>query len=112
MMTSSLPPLVTICIPPALRHEAELVKAESPPVHPAWEKVEQRGSHYSLRTSSIEDLEELADWAYSWLMEPACPIDKHKRQAFQHVIARTGRWVHLQALGSCHYQATGWKQRL
>lgn len=106
---SPLAPLVTICIPPALRQVAEAIKAESPPVHPAWQKVEQRGNHYSLRTSSIEDLEEIADWAYSWIMEPACPIDKTKRQAFQNVITRAGRWVHLQKVGACHYHAMGWK---
>lgn len=106
-----LPPMVTVCIPPVLRKEAEELAAESPPVHPAWLKVAQRGRHYSLRTSSIEDLEELADWAYSWLVEPAVPLDKVKRQAFQNVIARAGKWVHLRPIGPCHYLATGWKDK-
>lgn len=105
----SLPPMVTICIPPVLRKEAEELVAENPPVHPAWQKVTQRGRHYSLRTSSIEDLEELADWAYSWLMEPGAPIDKTKRQAFQSIIARTGRHVFLKPIGKGHFLATGWK---
>lgn len=103
-------PMVTVCIPPALRKEAEQLVAESPPVHPAWQKVKQRGRHFSLRTSSIEDLEELADWAYSWLVEPAEPLGKMKRQAFQSVIKRTGRFVHLRLVGSCHFMATGWKE--
>ena len=111
MTRQSLPPMITVCIPPVLRKEAEELVAENPPVHPAWHKVAQRGRHYSLRTSSIEDLEELADWAYSWLMEPAAPIDKTKRQAFQNVIARAGRWVHLRPVGACHYIATGWKDQ-
>lgn len=104
-----LPPMVTVCIPPVLRKEAEELATESPPVHPAWQKVMQRGRHYSLRTSSIEDLEEIADWAYSWLVEPAEPLDKVKRQAFQNVIARAGKWVHLRPIGPCHYLAIGWK---
>lgn len=110
MENQALPPLVTICIPPVLRKEAEELATESPLVHPAWGKVAQRGQHYSLRTSSIEDLEELADWAYCWLMEPAEPLDKAKRQAFQNVITRAGRWVHLRPVGACHYLATGWKE--
>ena len=108
---SRLPPMVTVCIPPVLRKEAEELAAESPPVHPAWQKVAQRGRHYSLRTSSIEDLEEIADWAYSWLVEPAAPLDKVKRQAFQNVIARAGKWVHLRPIGPCHYLAIGWKDK-
>jgi NAD-dependent SIR2 family protein deacetylase len=100
---------VSICIPPVLRTEADKVVAELPSVHPAWRKLEQRGRHYVLRTSSIDDLEELADWACSWLSEPMEPLGKAKRQAFQTVINRTGRYVHLRAIGSCHYLASGWK---
>jgi hypothetical protein len=110
MTRQTLPPMVTVCIPPVLRKEAEELVAENPPVHPAWHKVAQRGRHYSLRTSSIEDLEELADWAFSWLMEPAMPIDKTKRQAFQNVITRAGRFVHLKPIGVGHYIATHWKE--
>jgi len=111
-MTDSLPsPLVSVCIPPAIRSQAEKLASEDPPIHPAWNKIEQRGKHFVLRTSSIEDIEEIADWAYCWLMEPDERLDKAKRQAFQSVIARAGRYVHLKPLGSCHYIATGWKQR-
>jgi len=105
-----LPPLVSICVPPALKTEAERLAAEEPPIHPAWKKLSQRGRHFVLRTSSIEDIEELADWAYSWLKEPAEPLDKARRQAFQNIIERAGRYVYLKPLGSCHYIATGWKQ--
>lgn len=108
---SPLPPLASVCIPPALREQAEKLAAEDPPIHPVWSKIQQRGRHFVLRTSSIEDLEEIADWAYCWLMEPDERLDKAKRQAFQSVIARAGRYVHLKPLGSCHYIATGWKQR-
>jgi hypothetical protein len=106
-----LPPLVSICVPPALKAEAERLAAEEPPIHPAWKKLSQRGRHFVLRTSSIEDIEELADWAYSWLKEPAEPLDKARRQAFQNIIERAGRYVYLKPLGSCHYIATGWKQQ-
>lgn len=108
-MDYSLSPMVTVCIPPVLRKEAEDIAAEMPPVHPAWQKVAQHGRHFSLRTSSIEDLEELADWAYSWLIEPKEPLSKAKRQAFQNVIARTGRHVFLKPVGASHFLATGWK---
>lgn len=101
--------MVTICIPPVLRSKAEQLASENPPVHPAWQKVAQRGNHYSLRTSSIEDLEELADWACSWLEEPPEPLDKAKRQAFQNIITRTGRHVFLRAVGKGHCLAIGWK---
>ena len=110
-MASPNVPLISLCIPPVLRKEAEKVAAEQPPVHPAWQKVAQRGRHFTLRTSSIEDIEEIADWAYSWLNEPKEPLDKTRRQAFQNIITRAGRYVHLLPLGHCHCLATGWKPR-
>ena len=105
-----LPPMVSVCIPPVLRAEAERLAAEEPAVHPAWKKVSQRGKHFVLRTSSIEDLEEVADWARSWLTEPSEPLDKAHRQAFQNVVERAGRHVHLSPIGPCHFLATGWKR--
>jgi hypothetical protein len=108
-MENILPPLVSLFIPPALREEAEKVAAQSPSVHPAWAKIGVRGRHFIIRTSSIEDLEELADWAQSWLVEPEVPLDKAKRQAFQNVLERASRHVHLQAIGKGHMLATGWK---
>lgn len=108
---TKLPPMVRICIPPVLKPEAERVAAEEPPVHPAWRKVRQHGRHLVLQTSDFCDIEELADWAKSWLEEPSKPLDKATRQAFQNVIARAGRYVHLRPLGFCHLVATGWKDR-
>jgi hypothetical protein len=102
--------MVSVCIPPALWAEAERLAAEEPAVHPAWQKVRQRGKHFTLRTSSIEDVEEVADWARSWLVEPAAPLDKARRQAFQNVVERAGRHVHLSPVGLCHFLATGWKR--
>jgi hypothetical protein len=101
--------MVSLCIPPVLRAEAERLAAENPSVHPAWSKISERGKHFVLRTSSIEDIEEVADWAQSWLTEPAEPLDKARRQAFQNVVERAGRHVHLASIGSCHFLATGWK---
>ena len=111
MAHSVLPPMVSLCIPPSVRAEAERLIIEEPAVHPAWTKIQQRGRHFVLRTSSIEDLEELADWARSWLTEPAEPLDKARRQGFQNVLARAGRYVHLSPIGTCHLIATGWKTR-
>jgi hypothetical protein len=103
--------MVTICIPPLVQEEAQRVAAEHPLVHPAWEKVKRRGRHLTLQTSDFCDIEELADWAKSWLEEPSQPLDKATRQAFQNVIARAGRHVHLKPIGTCHFLVTGWKQR-
>jgi hypothetical protein len=110
MNAPSLPPMVSVCIPPVLWAEAERLASEEPAVHPAWKKVSQRGKHFVLRTSAIEDIEEVADWARSWLTEPAEPLDKARRQAFQNVVERAGRHVHLSPIGPCHFLATGWKR--
>lgn len=107
----TLSPMVKICIPPVLRKKAEELMAEMPLVHPAWSKVSQHGRHFVLQTSDINDIEELADWAQSWLMEPSEPLDKVNRQAFHNVITRVGRYVHLRAIGKCHFLACGWKPK-
>lgn len=106
-----IPPLASICIPPVLWQEAKRLAAENPPVHPAWSKVVEYGRHFMLRSSEMEDVEELADWAQSWLTEPLEPLDKIKRQAFQNVIARAGRFVHLSPIGKGHFLAKGWKPK-
>jgi hypothetical protein len=105
-----LPPMVSICIPPILKEEAQKVAKEQPPVHPAWQKMGQRGRHFVLQTADICDIEELADWAKSWLEEPCEPLNKVKRQAFQNVITRAGRHVVLRPIGNCHFLAIGWKK--
>jgi hypothetical protein len=105
----TLPPMVTICIPPILKQEAEYVAAEEPLVHPAWKKIGQQGRHFVLRTSDLGDVEELADWASSWLEEPLEPLNKAKRQAFQNVINRAGRHVVLKPVGKGRMLAMAWK---
>lgn len=104
-----LPPLISLCIPPVLRADAEAIAAQDPEVHPVWRKLEQRGKHFVVRTNDIKDIEEMADWARSWLVEPEAPLDKVRRQAFQNVVERAGRHVHLAPIGHCHFIATGWK---
>lgn len=104
-----LPPLVSICIPPVLRAEAQAIAAEEPMVHQVWRKMQQRGRHYVVRTSELQDIEEIADWARSWLEEPEGRLDKVRRQAFLNVVERTARHVHLAPVGTCHYLAIGWK---
>jgi hypothetical protein len=64
-----LPPLISLCIPPALKAEAQAIAAQEPMVHPVWRKLEERGRHFLVRTNDIEDIEEMADWARSWLVE-------------------------------------------
>ena len=110
-LNHGLPPLVSLCIPPVLKPEAEAIAAQNPPVHPAWTKLQQHGRHFVVRTNDIQDIEEVADWARSWLMEPERPLDKTTRQAFQNVVERAGRYVHLAPIGHCHYLATGWKKK-
>ena len=104
-----LPPLVSICIPPILKAEAQAIAAQEPMVHQVWRKAQQRGRHYVVRTSELGDVEELADWARSWLMEPDGRLDKVRRQAFLNLVERTGRHVYLAPVGHCHYLAIGWK---
>ena len=104
-----LPPLVNLCVPPALKAEAQAIAEQDPMVHPVWHKLEQRGRHFVVRTNDIKDIEEMADWARSWLMEPEYPLDKARKQAFQNVVERAGRHVHLAPVGHCHFIATGWK---
>jgi hypothetical protein len=106
-----LPPMVSICIPPLLKEVAQKVAKEQPPVHPAWQKIGQRGRHFVLQTADICDIEELADWAKSWLEEPCEPLNKVKRQAFQNVITRAGKHVVLKPIGNCHFLAVGWRKR-
>ena len=107
----SLPPLISLCIPPVLKADAQAIAAQEPIVHPVWQKLEQRGRHFIVRTNDIGDIEELADWARSWLVEPEEPLDKARRQAFQNVVERAGRHVHLAPVGHCHFIATGWKHK-
>jgi len=106
-----LPPLISLCIPPVLKAEAQAIAAQEPIVHPVWRKIEQKGRHFLVRTNDIRDIEELADWARSWLVEPAEPLNKARRQAFQNVVERAGRHVHLAPVGHCHFIATGWKYK-
>ena len=101
--------MVSLCIPPVLWGEAQRLAAEEPAVHPAWKKVKQRGRHFVLRTSSLTDLEEVADWAQSWLVEPSEPLDKARRQAFLTVVERAQRHVMLAPIGIGHFIALGWK---
>jgi hypothetical protein len=106
-----LPPLVSICIPPILRAEAQALSREEPAVHPVWQKCEQRGRHFVVRTRELGDIEEMADWARSWLEEPDGRLDKTRRQAFQNLVRRASRHVELKAIGHCHFVAVRWKGR-
>jgi hypothetical protein len=111
-MTSPwLPPQAIVAIPPAVQPDAKAVKAQMPMVHPAWQRVEQRGRHFTLRTTSLDDLSELADWAKTSLIEPERPLDKAQRAGFKIVLERVGKWAYLEDLGSCHCLAVSWKEK-
>lgn len=104
-----LPPLVTITIPPAITSAAQALAMEQ--VHPAWGKLRQRGRHYIVQTNSLDDISEIADWAQVALREPAAPLSKAERQAYQNLLERAGRWAALEPLGPLHCQASRWKHK-
>lgn len=104
-----LPPAVSICIPPTIAEEAKAVAAQH--IHPAWDRLEQRGRHFVMRTTELEDISELADWARAALVEPEQPLTKARRQAYQAVMNRAARWAVIEPLGPCHCQATKWREK-
>ena len=104
-----MPPKVRICLPPVLREAFEATAAECP--HPAWRKLERRGRHFVIATNELTDIEEVADWARSALVEPALPLTKAQRQGYQAVVARAAQWAVLEPLGACHFIASGWRQK-
>lgn len=108
---TKLPPTISLCIPPVLREHAELIASQDPPVHPAWAKLEQRGRHFVVRTSELEDLTELADWAHTALIEPEEPLSKTQRQAFQAVLDRASRYAECVSIGECHCIALRWRDK-
>jgi len=107
----TLPPMVSICIPPELAVEAMAKAQEQPPLHPAWAKGHQRGRHFVISTNSLEDLSELADFARVELEEPEMPLSKSRRQACQALLDRTHRYAVLEALGECHCMAVAWRDK-
>jgi hypothetical protein len=58
---------------------------------------------------NLKDIEEVADWAKSWLIEPEEKLSRKMRQAFQNVVERTHRHVFFQQVGKYHVIAQGWK---
>lgn len=108
-LETSLAPLASVYIPPVILKEAQAVAAEN--VHPAWQKLERKGNHFVIRTNSLDDLTEVADWARAALLEPVEPLTKARRQGYQAVIQRVSRWAEVEALeGTCHCWAIKWKK--
>jgi hypothetical protein len=110
-MTTKLFPIVNLCIPPVLLPDAQAIAAEDPPVHPAWLKLQKYGKHFVIRTSDLEDVTEVADWARSALVEPASPLTKTRRQAFQAVLNRVHRYAEMVPLGFSHCIAVKWRDK-
>jgi len=106
---NTLPPSVLLYMPPLLKAKAKAIAAQEPLVHPVWRKFEERGNHFVVRTNDLKDIEEVADWAKSWLMEPEEQLSKRMRQAFQSVVDRTCRHVFFRQVGKYHVIAEGWK---
>ena len=105
-----LPPKAFIYLPPVLKEDFEAVARED--VHPAWSKIQRRGPHFIIATTSLEDVEEVADWARAAIMEPdiSRPLTKARRQAFQTVVKRAERWAVLEPVG-CHFMAVAWREQ-
>ena len=106
-----LAPTVTICIPPELMSEVVAMAQEQPPVHEAWTKTYRRGRHHVITTNSLEDITELADYARVSIEEPAAPLSKTKRQAFNTLLERAHRYAELEPMGNCHCMATKWREK-
>ena len=107
MIEDKLPPMVAICIPPTIAEAAKAVAAQD--IHPAWRKLRQRGQHFVLSTTDLEDITEVADWARTALVEPEKPLTKGQRQAFTAVINRAARHAVIEPLGHCHCMAVQWR---
>lgn len=108
MTEDHLPPMVAICIPPTIAEAAKAVAAQG--VHPAWQKLRQRGRHFVLTTTDLEDITEVADWARTALVEPEKPLTKGQRQAYACVINRAARHAIIEPLGHCHCMAVQWRK--
>jgi hypothetical protein len=108
-LVTSLPPLASVYIPPLLLKEAQAIAAED--IHPAWKKMERKGNHFIVKTDSLDDLTEIADWARTALVEPEKPLGKAHRQAYATLIQRVERWAVIDAMeGTCHCWAIKWKR--
>lgn len=108
MIDEKLPPLAAICIPPTIADAARAVAAQD--IHPAWRNLQQRGKHFVLTTTDLEDISEIADWARVALVEPERPLTKGQRQAYACVINRAARWAVIEPLGPCHCTAVQWRE--
>ena len=108
-LEAPLSPMATITIPPALIGAAQALAVEQ--VHPAWGKLHHRGKHFIVQTNSLDDISEIADWAQVALREPAAPLSKAERQAYQNLLLRTERWAVIEPLGPIHCQASRWKHK-
>lgn len=99
---------VVVYIPPLLSPDVAVTAADNS--HPVWAKLERRGRRLVARSSiTLEDLEELADWATAAIAEPTGPLGKRRRAAFQNVINRAARYAVLEPLGPCHCLAVRWR---
>lgn len=106
-----LPRMAHICIPPQLQEDVRALAMENPPIHRVWAKARQRGRHFMISTNELDDLTELADFAFVNIEEPEEPLPKPKRQAYQILLGRTFRHAELEPIGTCHALATKWREK-
>lgn len=106
----SLPPLVTITVPPAIAPAAWRLAADPDPCHPVWRKLRRTGRYSRLSSHSLDDLSEIADWARCALGEPEQPLSRSERAAYQALAERVGRWAIIEPLGPLHCCAKAWRK--
>lgn len=103
----SLTPLATIIFPPLLLKEIKAAIKED--AHPVWNKMLPRGRCFVLKTTSLDDLTEVADWGRAALVEPPEGLSLSCRIAYRDVIKRVAKWAVLEAMEPCHCIATHWR---
>ena len=74
MPSSPFLPTVALYMPPTLTAYVREIAAQEPLVHPVWRKFKQCGKFFIAHTNDLKDIEEVADWAKSWLSEPEEPL--------------------------------------
>jgi hypothetical protein len=104
-MTAS-PQACAICIPPSILDHARAVAEEG---FTTWQKLRRHGNHHAVICDSLEDVEEVADWASMMIEEPAAPLKRSQRQAFLAVLGRAHRFAVLEPLGAGHFIAVRWR---
>jgi hypothetical protein len=110
-LPSSAPPerFATIVIPRALQVDARQIAKEEPLCHPIWGKLRNRGEQLLALATCLEDVEELADFAFVELYEPRRQSSKNRRDACKALLDRCHRLIEMEVIGDVHILALRWR---